>query len=123
MLEAKLASKQAKKWNFKMVVINLQSYLQTKTIKSLYNLGTTEGCLSLFTRPHYYIAWKNSCFSTKIPQSTCSYQGTILGFDVKLSKPSKQNNNNKEKLGRYMYTKPLLQTRSPPSNPLLTPYP
>ena len=124
MLEAKLACKQAKKGNFKMVVINFQSYLQPKTIKSLYNLGTTEGCLSLFTRPHYYIAWKKLMFFNRnSPIYMKLSRKYIFRFDIKLSKPSKQNNNNKEKLGRYMYIKRLLQTRSPPSNPLLTPYP
>ena len=73
-----------------MVVINFQSYLQPKPIKSLYNLGATEGCLSLFTRPHYYIAWKNSCFSTEIPQSTCSYQGSTSS-GLKLNYQSHQN--------------------------------
>ena len=35
-----------------MVVIDFQSYLQPKTIKSQHNLGTRKGCLSLFTTLH-----------------------------------------------------------------------
>ena len=40
------------KMNFKMVVIDFQSYLQPKTFKSQHNLGTRKGCLSLFTTLH-----------------------------------------------------------------------
>lgn len=67
MLEAKLASKTAIKMELQNGCCKLSELLTTKTIKSLYNLGTTEGCLSLFTRPHYCIAWKTHVFQQKFP--------------------------------------------------------